>query len=213
MGEDPGMCMTVGESVSAPYCGVLVSRVMERRAAVEEEGHCRWCLLARLELFESEDAVERRLEAPLRCGGRGALLMPGRSPVRPTIFPISVEVRSIDMTPGPADERRSGFPPALYACWPVGLLMADMLEARDVRPLPLGSRSVSIELLSMRAFSVKEEAGEDGARTANEAGVLCRCPGAIERCESYGYDQKKSRYCGLADIQERQKRAAAIPFS
>lgn len=106
-GEDPGMVIIVGESVSATNCGAWCSLVVERRAAEEDEGYCRWCLLARLELLERDDAVERRLDAPHLCGARAALPMPGKSPDKPTTLPISVEVRSMDMTPGPADERRS----------------------------------------------------------------------------------------------------------
>lgn len=101
------MFIIVGESVSAIYCG---SRAMECRAAEEDEGHCRWCLLARLELLESEDAVESLLEAPRRCGARAKLPAPEISPVRPTTLPISVDVRSMDMMLGPAEERRSGLP-------------------------------------------------------------------------------------------------------
>jgi hypothetical protein len=75
------------------------------------------------------------------------LPIPEKSPVRPTTSPISVEVRSMDITPGPP---RGSFLPMLYGCLPVALLMPDMLDARDVRPLPppLGSRSLSIVLMS-----------------------------------------------------------------
>jgi hypothetical protein len=77
-----------------------------RCGAEEEEGHCRWCLLVRLELPDMEEAVESLLLAPRRCGARGPLPTPERFPVRPTRLPISVEVRSMDMTPG-ADARGS----------------------------------------------------------------------------------------------------------
>lgn len=134
----------MGESVSATYCGPDGSRIEERLGADEDEGHCRWCLLARLELPDMDEAVESLLLAPRRCGARGTLPMPERSPVRPTTLPISVVVRSMDMTPG-ADARRSclSAPPCgLY----VARDMADRLDALLVRPLALGSRSESIVL-------------------------------------------------------------------
>jgi hypothetical protein len=45
------MFMMVGESVSGTYCGTGSgsSRVIEPRAADEDEGRCRWCLFAGLE--------------------------------------------------------------------------------------------------------------------------------------------------------------------
>jgi hypothetical protein len=45
-GELPGKFITVGESVSATYCGIGGgrSRVIEPRAADEDEGRCRWYL-------------------------------------------------------------------------------------------------------------------------------------------------------------------------
>jgi hypothetical protein len=98
--------MMVGERVSATYCGPEGSRIEVRRGAEEDEGHCRWCLLAQLEVPDIDDAVESLLLAPRRCGALGTLPMPETSPVRPTTLPISVEVRSMDMTPG-ADARRS----------------------------------------------------------------------------------------------------------
>jgi hypothetical protein len=105
-GDDPGRSMMVGERVSATYCGPEGSRIEVRRGAEEDEGHCRWCLLAQLEVPDIDDAVESLLLAPRRCGALGTLPMPETSPVRPTTLPISVEVRSMDMTPG-ADARRS----------------------------------------------------------------------------------------------------------
>jgi hypothetical protein len=82
-----------------------------------------------------EDAVLRRLDVPRRCEARDALPMP--SPMRPPRLPISVDVRSIDMTPGAADRRSC---PAGMPLSPAGLFvardMAEKLEARLVRPLP-----------------------------------------------------------------------------
>ena len=49
-GDDPGRSMMVGERVSATYCGPDGSRIEVRRGAEEDEGHCRWCLLARLDV-------------------------------------------------------------------------------------------------------------------------------------------------------------------
>jgi hypothetical protein len=102
-----------------------------------------------------EEAVLRRLDAPRRCEARGALPMP--SPIRPPRLPISVDVRSIDMTPGPTEERRSclaGPPPS-----PAGLLVArdmtDRLEARLVRPLP-GPGPLGSLLLSMLPLQLWE---------------------------------------------------------
>jgi len=146
------MFMSVGDRVSATYWGPMGggSRVLDQRAAEDDDGHWRWCLLARLEWLETEEAVESLLEAPRRCGARDRLPMPADSPpVRPTTLPISVDVRSIDMTPGPAAERRSGL-----AVWcgkgPDVRLMADILDAREVRPPPpLGSRSLSIVVACM----------------------------------------------------------------
>jgi hypothetical protein len=50
-GELPGIFMMVGESVSGTYCGTGggSSRVIEPRAADDDEGRCRWCLCAGLE--------------------------------------------------------------------------------------------------------------------------------------------------------------------
>jgi hypothetical protein len=141
-GDEPGRCIIVGERVSATYCGPDGSRIEERRGAEEEEGYCRWCLLARLEVPDIEDVVDSLLLAPRRCGARGTLPRPERSPVRPTTLPISVDVRSMDMTPG-ADARRSCLSlPA--CCLYVARDTADRLDALLVRPLALGSRSVSI---------------------------------------------------------------------
>jgi hypothetical protein len=103
-----------------------------------------------------EDAVLRRLDVPRRCETRGALPMP--SPIKPPRLPISVEVRSIDMTPGAADRRScpAGPPPS-----PAGLFvardMAEKLEVRLVRPLPgaLRSRLGSL-LLSMMPLQLWE---------------------------------------------------------
>jgi hypothetical protein len=71
------------------------------------------------------------------------------SPVRPPRLPISVEVRSMDMTP--AEARRSCFPGPTRSpsCLLVALDMADKLEARLLRPLggPLGSLLLSMVLL------------------------------------------------------------------
>jgi hypothetical protein len=71
------------------------------------------------------------------------------SPVKPPKLPISVEVRSIDMMPGP--ERRSCLvePPPSPWTLPVARDMADKLEARLLRPLggPLGSLLLSMTLL------------------------------------------------------------------
>lgn len=142
-GEEPGIFIIVGESVSATYCGPESSRLEDRRAADEDEGYCRWCLLARLELFDNDEAVESRLDAPRRCGARGMLPMPDKSPVMPTTLPISVDVRSIDITPGAADDRRSDVPgPCGYL--PVARLVVEKLDARELRPLPFGSLFVSI---------------------------------------------------------------------
>ena len=94
------MFIVVGESVSGTYCGTFESRGTERRGAEEEEGYCRWCLLVPLELLESEEAVDNLLDAPRRCSARGLLPMPDMSPVMPARLPISVDVRSMDMTPG-----------------------------------------------------------------------------------------------------------------
>jgi hypothetical protein len=104
-----------------------------------------------------EDAVLRRLDVPRRCEARGALL-PMPSPMRPPRLPISVDVRSIDMTPGAADKKfcPAGAPPS-----PAGLFvardMAEKLEARLVRPLPgaLWSRLGSL-LLSMMPLQLWE---------------------------------------------------------
>lgn len=98
--------MMVGERVSATYCGPDGSRIEVRRGAEEDEGHCRWCLLARLDVPDIDEVVESLLLASRRRGARGTLAMPEMSPIRPTTLPISVEVRSMDMTPG-ADARRS----------------------------------------------------------------------------------------------------------
>jgi hypothetical protein len=45
-GELPGKFIIVGESVSGTYCGIGggSSRVIEPRAADEDEGRCRWYL-------------------------------------------------------------------------------------------------------------------------------------------------------------------------
>ena len=118
-----------------------------RRGAEEDEGHCRWCLLVRLEVPDMEEAVESLLLAPRRCGARGTLPMPERSPVRPMTLPISVEVRSMDMTPG-ADARRSCLSAPPWALW-VARDIADMFDALLVRPLALGSRSASIARFGM----------------------------------------------------------------
>lgn len=91
-----------------------------------------------------DDAVESLLLVPRRCGARGTSPKSETSPVRPARLPISVVVRSMDMTPG-ADARR----PCLSAA-PLGLCaardMADRFDALLVRPLPLGSRSASMML-------------------------------------------------------------------
>lgn len=58
------------------YCGPDGSRMEERLGAEEEEGYCRWCLLARLEAPDMDDAVESLLLVPRRCGARGKLLPP-----------------------------------------------------------------------------------------------------------------------------------------
>jgi hypothetical protein len=148
------MFIMVGESVSGTYCGIGggSSRVIEPRAADEDEGRCRCFLFAGLEQLDMEEAVLRRLDAPRRCEARGTVPMP--SSIRPPRLPISVDVRSIDMTPGPAEERRSCLvrpPPS-----PAGLLvardMAERLEARLVRPLtgPLGSLLLSMMPLQLR---------------------------------------------------------------
>ena len=89
-----------------------------------------------------EDAFESLLLTLLRDGARGMVSPPGRSPVRPARLPISVVVRSIDMTPG-ADERRSCFP-VPPECLGGALDLADKLDVLLVRPLAFGSRSASI---------------------------------------------------------------------
>jgi hypothetical protein len=166
-GELPGMFIMVSESVSGTYCGTLGiggmgSRVIECRAADEDEGHCRWCLLVWLEWFDSDEAVLRRLDAPRRCGARGTLPKPDESPVRPTTLPISVEVRSMDMTPGPAEDRRSCLAgPAPSPAYLFVLRdMPEALEARLARPLPgpLGSLLESIVPLQTReCYSVRAD--------------------------------------------------------
>jgi hypothetical protein len=47
-GKLPGIFIMVGESVSGRYCGALdmESRVIDCRAADEDEGPWRWCLFA-----------------------------------------------------------------------------------------------------------------------------------------------------------------------
>jgi hypothetical protein len=135
------MSMRVGERVSATYWGPDASRD-EGRIADDDEGHFRYCLFARLEVPDMEEAVDSLLLTLLRDGARGMVSPPGRSPVRPARLPISVVVRSIDMTPG-ADKGRSCLPVPLECLW-VALDLADMLDALLVRPLAFGSRSVSI---------------------------------------------------------------------
>jgi hypothetical protein len=145
-GDDPGMFITVGERVSAMYCGMFCSRPMEYRGAEDDEGYRGWCLLVRPEWLDTDEVVDILLDAPRRCALPGMLLTPDMRFVRPWRLPISVEVRSIDVTPGPADEKRSD----LGAPWgflPDVRLIADILEARDVRPPPFGSRSDSIMLI------------------------------------------------------------------
>jgi hypothetical protein len=46
-GELPGMFIMVGESVSGRYCGMLgIGSLVDECRAVEDEGPCRWYLLA-----------------------------------------------------------------------------------------------------------------------------------------------------------------------
>jgi hypothetical protein len=99
-----------------------------------------------------DDAVLRRLDVPRRCEARGALPMP--SPMRPPRLPISVDVRSIDMTAGGAEGADRCSWSACAPLSPAGLFVArdmpEKLEARLVRPLTgtLGSLLGSL-LLSM----------------------------------------------------------------
>lgn len=105
-GDDPARSITAGERASVTYGGPGGSRVDDLRGADEDEGHCRWCLLAGLEVPDMDEAMESLLLAPRRCGARGTPPKPGPSPEAPMMFPISVEVRNMDMTPG-ADARDS----------------------------------------------------------------------------------------------------------
>lgn len=101
------MFMTVGERVSGTYCGTLLSR--ERLGLEEaEEGQALW-VNVRLEAFDRDDAVLRRDVIPVRREPRGIMLE--ESPASPPRLPISVEVRSIEATPGAEDRRSCCFAP------------------------------------------------------------------------------------------------------
>ena len=89
-----------------------------------------------------EEAMESRLLAPRRCGARCTPPKPEASPVAPMMLPISVDVRSMDMTPGARCSCLSAPP----WCLNVARDMADRFDVLLVRPLALGSRSASMPI-------------------------------------------------------------------
>lgn len=135
-GDDPEILITVGESVSATYWGMLVS--LECRVPAEAvEGQWRWRGAFRLEvLLWDDDAMDRREFAPLRRDPRGRFDMSGSVEKAPR-FPISVDVLSIEATEG-----------ASMSCFNVVADpregprdVDDSSEARLLRPEALISRS------------------------------------------------------------------------
>lgn len=133
-----------GVRTFATYCGPCGP--VECRGADDDEGYPRKCLLAPLEVLDMDEAVDIRLGARCRCRVRCMLPTPDKSSrTTPPTLPISVSVRSIEETPRPTRAGKSELG-GRCAVLPDVRLRADTLEALDVRPPPLGSRSESIVL-------------------------------------------------------------------